>query len=347
MARKLRLQPDDVCFHIVTRIAHKEYFFDEDEKDIVVGLMRNAASFSCVKVIAFCVMSNHLHLLVTIDKPTKLRLWEKWQDYVGFDMDRIQEPPLCKLKMTACLSQSDIEEVRTCQGMSLFDRYEMSKETLASKLKLVMREKRFNDLMERWSVLTPDSLEEECGRVFSRMYDLSEFMKTLKQNISQYYNVRHGHTGGLWEGRFKDTIIERSVEAMSSVATYIDLNPWRAKMCDNPADYKWSSYGSAVSGDKRSREGYGIVYETDDDWIKLLQIHAQQLRSRMDKDTAQQGDMEEAAFTSGAIIGSEKFINGLVESAEEAFPNGHKSPPVNIHIGENKLKTLRNLRALR
>ena len=64
-------------------------------------------------------------------------------------------------------------------------------------------------------------------------------------------------------------------------------------------------------------------------------------------DTARQGELEEAVFTSGTAVGSEEFIRRLVGSEDEAFPTGHKTPPVNFTVGENKLKTLRNLRVLR
>ena len=347
MARKLRVQPEDVCFHVVTRIAHKEFFFDADEKDIVFGLIRAAEAFSCVKVIAFCVMSNHLHLLIAIDKPANLRLWESWQLYIGYDFEAIKEGNLYRVGTLSTMTQEDVDEVRKCESMSLFDRYETTKDELVARIKHVMREKPFDELMQSWSKLPENRLQAEYERFLLRMYSLSEFMKTLKQNISQYYNIRHKHTGGLWEGRFKDTIIERSVEAMSSVATYIDLNPWRAKMCENPSEYKWSSYGKAVAGDERSRSGYNFIYDTADAWPEVNETHWQQLENKMAADSPEQAEIEEAVFTSGTSIGSEPFIRRLIDSEEEVFPTGHKTAPVNFMLGNRNLKALRNLQVLR
>lgn len=51
-----------------------------------------------------------------------------------------------------------------------------------------------------------------------------------------------------------------------------------------------------------------------------------------------------------ASMGSDHMdepIRRLVGSMDEAFSVGHKTPPVNFTVGENKLKTLRNLRVLR
>ena len=39
------------------------------------------------------------------------------------------------------------------------------------------------------------------------------------------------------------------------MAAYIDLNPVRAGMVANPADYRWSGYSGAMAGKARSRRG--------------------------------------------------------------------------------------------
>jgi hypothetical protein len=36
--------------------------------------------------------------------------------------------------------------------------------------------------------------------------------------------------------------------AARTMAAYIDLNPVRAGMVTDPADYRWSSYGEAIGG---------------------------------------------------------------------------------------------------
>ena len=80
-----------------------------------------------------------------------------------------------------------------------------------------------------------------------RMHDLSEFMKGLLQRFTQWFNRAHSRTGRLWEDRFKSVIVEDGVAAKTIVA-YIDLNPVRAGMVKDPADYRWSSYGEAIGG---------------------------------------------------------------------------------------------------
>ena len=80
-----------------------------------------------------------------------------------------------------------------------------------------------------------------------RMHDLGEFMKGLLQRYTQWHNRAHSRTGRLWEDRFKSVIVEDGVAA-KTISAYIDLNPVRAGMVKDPADYRWSSYGEAIGG---------------------------------------------------------------------------------------------------
>ena len=94
-------------------------------------------------------------------------------------------------------------------------------------------------------------LEEALATIHKRftyrMQDLGEFMKGLLQRFTQWFNRAHSRTGRLWEDRFKSVIVEDGVGA-KTISAYIDLNPVRADMVKDPADYRWSSYGEAIGG---------------------------------------------------------------------------------------------------
>ena len=72
-------------------------------------------------------------------------------------------------------------------------------------------------------------------------------MKGLLQRFTQWFNRKHSRTGRLWEDRFKSLIVEAGVAART-ISAYIDLNPVRAGMVEDPAEYRWSSYGEAIGG---------------------------------------------------------------------------------------------------
>jgi hypothetical protein len=78
-------------------------------------------------------------------------------------------------------------------------------------------------------------------------------VQSVKQRFSTWFNKRHKRKGTLWEERFK-SVVAMGPEAVASVAAYIDLNPVRAGIVEDPADYRWSGYGEALSGGKGARE---------------------------------------------------------------------------------------------
>src|SRR5690606_17914744 len=70
--------------------------------------------------------------------------------------------------------------------------------------------------------------------------DVGRLMQRLGRRYVWWFNVRHGRTGTLWEGRYKASLVD-SGSHLLRCARYIDLNPVRARMVDDPAEYEWSS----------------------------------------------------------------------------------------------------------
>ena len=115
------------------------------------------------------------------------------------------------------------------------------------------------ELLEAKAAGNEALLEEIRQRYTYRMHHLSEFMKALLIRFTRWFNRVHQRRGTLWEERFKSVIVEGGMAART-MAAYIDLNPVRAGMVKDPADYRWSSYGEAVGGGakgngKKAREG--------------------------------------------------------------------------------------------
>jgi REP element-mobilizing transposase RayT len=99
-----------------------------------------------------------------------------------------------------------------------------------------------------------------------RFCDLSCFVKELKERFSRWYNKHHDRRGTLWMDRFKSVLVEDG-EALRTMALYIDLNPLRAGLVEDPKDYRWTGYGEACGGSKRARRGLCRVMEAPmDSW---------------------------------------------------------------------------------
>lgn len=78
-------------------------------------------------------------------------------------------------------------------------------------------------------------------------YGISRVMQLMGNRYVQYINKRYRRSGTLWEGRHKASLID--VERyLLACYRYIELNPVRAGIVDNPADYRWSSYRHNAEG---------------------------------------------------------------------------------------------------
>ena len=64
--RKNRVVEQNRCYHLVSRLAHRTFFFDDEEKDCAVALMRCVEEFSGVVVLAYAFMSNHFHIFIYV-----------------------------------------------------------------------------------------------------------------------------------------------------------------------------------------------------------------------------------------------------------------------------------------
>jgi len=91
--------------------------------------------------------------------------------------------------------------------------------------------------------------------LLERMGDVSAFMKEFKQRFSRWYNRQSGRFGTLWAERFKSLLVEDSPGAVRTVAAYIDLNPVRAGLVQDPKDYRFCGYAAAVAGNRVVRQG--------------------------------------------------------------------------------------------
>ena len=54
----------ETVHHLTSRIAHRVYFLKECERNDFLEIVRRAADFAGIKLLGWCVMSNHFHLLV-------------------------------------------------------------------------------------------------------------------------------------------------------------------------------------------------------------------------------------------------------------------------------------------
>jgi len=78
---------------------------------------------------------------------------------------------------------------------------------------------------------------------------LPEIMKGINLSYVQYYKNKHRHIGHFWQDRYKSIIISKD-DYLLACGSYVELNPVRARVVEDPKDYKWSSYNAYAYGKK-------------------------------------------------------------------------------------------------
>jgi putative transposase len=167
--------------------------------------MRMQENFTGCRVLSYCVMSNHFHLLLEV-------------------------PPMPEGGI------ADKELLKRLLATHT--------ETFVASVAKELADARKGERDER--------VAEIHARFTHRMHHLSEFMKTLLQRFTRWFNRTHQRSGTLWEERYKSVIVESGIAART-MAAYIDLNPVWAGMVADPAEYRWSSYGEAVGGGPKGK----------------------------------------------------------------------------------------------
>ncbi len=315
-----------VFYHVISRVVDRRFVLGVAEKEKFRTIMRMQENFTGCRVVSYCLMDNHFHLLLEVPPIAK---------------GGLSDESLLK-RLSAIYSEAFVAVVAS----ELADARRQVAEGRGEESFLVGR------IHERFSY---------------RMHDLGEFMKGLLQRYTQWHNRAHARTGRLWEDRFKSVIVEDGVAA-KTMAAYIDLNPVRAGMVKDPAEYRWSSYGEAIGGSakgngKKARAGLVRAIrahkgsEADDslwkndvsrEYRKLLMAGAiEKLETRVGRDGATEtrrtrkgssaaeaerekeraGELSTGRmlrcrvryFTDGAVIGSRRFVNDAFANSRERF----------------------------
>ena len=76
---------------------------------------------------------------------------------------------------------------------------------------------------------------------------ISWLMQQLGRRYVTYFNYLHRRTGGLWEGRFRSTLVQAE-RYFLTCQRYIELNPVRAGIVSHPEAFAWSSYRRCANG---------------------------------------------------------------------------------------------------
>ncbi len=321
-------------YHCISRVVNREFVFGEVEKEQFVRLMREYEQFCGVRILTYCILSNHFHILVEVpERPSALPGSEEL-------LKKLEQ--LSGTAMSAATARQRMEMFRQAGDLA--------------------GEKAF------WE------------RICASMWDVSAFMKLLKQRFTQWFNRHRGRKGTLWEERFKSVLVEGADEALATMAAYIDLNPVRAGIVEDPKDYRWCGYAESVSGSRRAQRGLRAVIaggeRVAEEKNKLHEAVAkyrvwlfgqgeeregttpegQPLRKGFKREdvlavVAARGRLalpeylrlKVRYFADGAVLGTRAFVEGIFQASRDRFGPKRKSGARAMRGVDAELYTVRDL----
>ncbi|MGB0578066.1 MAG: transposase [Limisphaerales bacterium] len=274
----------------------------DEEKEFFRRMMWRVAEFCGVEIVTYCVMTNHVHLLVRV-----------------LDSEEVPDAELCR------------------RMVKYYGRREPWVQLVAEDF-------------ENRGVLGKDTR----GRLLGQMGDVSQFMRALKQRFSKWYNKKHKRFGTLWAERFKSVLVEDTSESLRTVAMYIDLNPVRAGLVEDPKDYRFCGHAEAMAGNTAIRRSISWVCDSTNwrqasgEYRCLMMVYAGDAgragkkalsREQILKVVKQGGRLEPAEvlrlriryLTDGAVFGSKEFVNQVFEEFRDRFGKRRKTGARRLH----------------
>lgn len=76
---------------------------------------------------------------------------------------------------------------------------------------------------------------------------ISKIMQCINAKYVRWHNLKYKRNGHLFQGRFNSKLIHDD-KYLLELCYYIHMNPVKAKICQSPDEYLWSSHHSYVNG---------------------------------------------------------------------------------------------------
>jgi len=145
---------------------------------------------------------------------------------------------------------------------------------------------------------------------------------SLGRRYVQYINRSYRRTGTLWDSRYKSSLIDADPYLLAC-QRYIELNPVRAAMVEDPAHYRWTSYRANGLGQIDNRVTPHALYRSLGRSDKERQA-AYRALFRAELDRAAVDDIR-LALNQSQPLGNTRFhakIEKMTGARREAKPRG-------------------------
>jgi putative transposase len=155
-------------------------------------------------------------------------------------------------------------------------------------------------------------------------------MQSVGRSYVRYFNGKYARSGTLWEGRYRSTLIQAERYLLACMV-YIDLNPVRAGMVADPAEYPWSSHAHYV-GRRADRlvAPHPLFWELGNTPFARELAYAELVRSGLS--AAQQQALTDSAMR-GWALGEQDYVQDLQRRTERRIVKSRAGRPPKVQPG--------------
>lgn len=153
---------------------------------------------------------------------------------------------------------------------------------------------------------------------------IGKLMQWLGRHYVPYFNHKYQRQGGLWQGRYRATVLEAE-SYFINCSLLIESNPVRRHLCDDAADYPWSSYQHHI-GQRRDPlvSEHPIFWAMGNTPFQREANYRQQMEQSLSRNMIQQIN---EATNKAWVLGSDQFKAELARQTERRVAPGVRGRP--------------------
>jgi hypothetical protein len=326
---------ESYCYHVMSRTCGGEVFFDEVEKEALRRVIWRMAEFCGIKVVTYCLMGNHFHLLAEV--PHRETWLQRFEGPLG-EAKLLEHLRILYSKTYVGLLRDELADLRQ-RGLEILAQQKV--EALKKRfceLSLFVKEVKerfsrwFNKRRGRRGTLWMDRFKSvlvegqgEALRTMAAYIDLNPVRAGLVKDPKDYrwcgYAEALGGSRRAQRGLCK--AIGKPVDGWQTAGA---AEAYRCILFDEGREVKDAQNETVVERGVSGESARAVLAERG----KLSPAELVRLRVRY--------------FSDGAILGSKAFVEGIFEAQREQFSPKRKRGARRIQEMASPMYSLRQLR---
>ena len=326
---------ESYCYHVMSRTCGGEVFFDDVEKEALRRVIWRMAEFSGIKIVTYCLMSNHFHLLAEV--PHRQTWLERFAGPQG-EAKLLEHLSILYSRSYVGLLREELAEFRA-RGMAV----------LADQ-RLEAIKKRFCDLS-----LFVKEVKERFSRWFNKRRGrrgtlwMDRFRSVLVEGKGEPLRTMAAYIdlNPLRAGLVKDPKDYRWCGYAEALGGSRRAQRGLCKALGKPVD-GWKSAGGAAAYRCLLHAEGREVKDAQNEKVVSRGVTAESARAVL----AEKGKLSPVElvrlrvryFTDGVVLGSKEYVEGIFEAEREHFGPKRKQGARRMTESDEPFYTLRHLR---